>query len=291
MKDFPIPVVTDLGLIGPGTQHAEGDDFSYMPIPREMRTFSMPQVPASADKALMLGARDVLARFVDTMLAPAPAPFELLGLPAGVVEILNQTLGEGEVSIRITRANGVRSELRIQESVFAGVWRERHLDANGHPLHDYLLAAPIPPVAVEHAERSSTPVLAAIDIPAGAMNSPSLLTEIRAAVAGFRPHADAHVINLTLLPLTPDDHLLLERALRVGGVAILSRGFGNCRVSSTGIRHVWRVQYFNSMQTLILNTLEITRVPEVALAAPEDLDDSHERLVELLAWMTEDAAA
>jgi hydrogenase-1 operon protein HyaF len=42
---------------------------------------------------------------------------------------------------------------------------------------------------------------------------------------------------------------------------------------------------------MILNTLEITRVPEVALAAQEDLADSHERLRELLEWMNESAAA
>jgi hydrogenase-1 operon protein HyaF len=60
-------------------------------------------------------------------------------------------------------------------------------------------------------------------------------------------------------------------------------------VSSTTIRHLWRVQYFNSMQTLILNTLEVTRVPEVALAAGEDLADSHERLGELIEWMESDA--
>jgi hydrogenase-1 operon protein HyaF len=123
------------------------------------------------------------------------------------------------------------------------------------------------------------------------MNSPSLLTEIRAGVARYKAGDEAHVINLTLLPLTPDDHGVLDRALPVGTVAILSRGFGNCRVTSTAIRNLWRVQYFNSMQTLILNTLEITRVPEVALAAEEDLADSRERLAELLEWMAEDLAA
>jgi hydrogenase-1 operon protein HyaF len=67
----------------------------------------------------------------------------------------------------------------------------------------------------------------------------------------------------------------------------MSRGFGSCRVSSTGVRDVWRVQYFNSMQTMILNTLEVAEIPEVALAAPEDLADSRERLGELVEWMTE----
>jgi hydrogenase-1 operon protein HyaF len=95
------------------------------------------------------------------------------------------------------------------------------------------------------------------------------------------------VLNLTLFPLTPDDHQVLERALPVGPVAMISRGFGNCRVTSTAARDVWRVQYFNSMNTLILNTIEIVDVPEVALAAAEDLADSRVRLSELIEWMDE----
>ena len=72
-----------------------------------------------------------------------------------------------------------------------------------------------------------------------------------------------------------------RRRCAVGPVAILSRGFGNCRISSTAARDVWRVQYFNNMQTLILNTIEVVDMPEVALAAAEDLADSRERLGEL----------
>jgi hydrogenase-1 operon protein HyaF len=80
---------------------------------------------------------------------------------------------------------------------------------------------------------------------------------------------------------------VLDQAMEPGPVAIMSRGFGSCRVSSTSVRDVWRVQYFNSMQTLILNTLEVVDVPEVALAAAEDLADSRERLGELVDWMSE----
>ena len=84
---------------------------------------------------------------------------------------------------------------------------------------------------------------------------------------------------------------MLDRALPVGPVAIISRGFGNCRITSTGARDVWRVQYFNNMNTLILNTIEVVDVPEVALAAAEDLVDSRERLAELIDWMSESCPA
>ena len=101
----------------------------------------------------------------------------------------------------------------------------------------------------------------------------------------------AHVINLTLLPLSPEDIAHIDRVLDGGSVVILSRGFGNCRISSTAARHVWRVQYFNNMQTLILNTIEVVAMPEVAVAAREDLVESHERLAELVQWMSDSIAA
>ena len=118
------------------------------------------------------------------------------------------------------------------------------------------------------------------------MNAPALIAEIRAQLQGRAAGAAAHVINLTLFPMTPEDHQALDRALPVGPVAIISRGFGNCRITSTSVRDVWRVQYFNSMNTLILNTIEVVEVPEVALAAAEDLEDSRARLAELVDWMT-----
>jgi hydrogenase-1 operon protein HyaF len=68
---------------------------------------------------------------------------------------------------------------------------------------------------------------------------------------------------------------------------MLSRGYGNCRVTATGLREVWWVQYFNSDDKLILNTLEVTPVPAAVLAAQEDIEDSAERLGEILAALTE----
>ncbi len=283
MKDFPIPVRS-------GSQ-PQDDGFSYMPIPRDVPTFSMPRVPDNAEAAAMAAARDLLARFVGGMGAGSAPRIELADFHPGALRVLDDLLGEGEVSVRIRSRNGSAHDIRIQETVFAGVWRERHHDGEGGVVHDYLYAGAIPPVAIEIAQSAATAAIAERrDLPAGTMNAPALLTEIAAQMRAFRPNSRPHVINLTLLPLTPQDAQLIDQAVPPGPVAILSRGFGNCRVTSTGLRNVWRVQYFNSMQTLILNTLEITRVPEVALAAAEDLADSRERLRELIDWIAESAA-
>jgi hydrogenase-1 operon protein HyaF len=282
MKSFPIPVRTAAEILGPGSQ-AGDEGFSYLPFPQEVQVFSMPQVPEDADAASVAAARDLLAGFIDAMDGGAPR-LELTRLPPGMRRVLNESLGEGEVSVRIGQRNG-SDEVRIQETMFAGVWREQHLGADGTPLHDWLHACAVPPVAVERAQRSAHTHLPVPPMTRGAMNSPALLNEIREHVLHFRPGQPPHVINLTLLPLTPEDHQVLEQALPVGPVAILSRGFGNCRITSTMLRNLWRVQYFNSMQTLILNTLEVVEVPEVVLAAADDLADSRERLRELVDWM------
>jgi hydrogenase-1 operon protein HyaF len=198
----------------------------------------------------------------------------------------NQMLGEGEVSIRI---RGPR-EVHIQETIFAGLWRVQEHDESGRVVRDRLMACPIPRLVTQAAREAASPRLHTVVVPPGAMNSPALLREIQQQVSARRNGAPAHVVNLTLLPLTPEDHRVLDEAIEPGPVGIMSRGFGSCRVSSTSARDVWRVQYFNSMQTLILNTLEVVDIPEVALAAPEDLDDSRERLGELVDWMGEACA-
>jgi hydrogenase-1 operon protein HyaF len=109
------------------------------------------------------------------------------------------------------------------------------------------------------------------------------LAEVAERVAGHA--AEPHIINLSLLPFGPEDAAWLDQCLGRGRVTLLSRGYGNCRITATGVARVWWVQYFNSQDALILNTLEITDVPEVARAAAEDLEDSAERLSEVLEWI------
>jgi hydrogenase-1 operon protein HyaF len=282
MKPFPIPVQA----FGPGSQPAEEDALQVLHMDRDVVAFVMPQIPASADDAHLAAARDLLAGFCDRLRGwrEGEGPeLELTNVAPGPLGMANQMLGEGEVSVRV---RGPR-EVHIQETLFAGLWRVHEHDEAGRVARDRLMACPIPPL-VTHAARAGAALRSrTVEVPAGAMNSPALLREIDQQVAARRNGAAAHVVNLTLLPLTPTDHEVLERAIAPGPVAIVSRGFGSCRVSSTTVRDVWRVQYFNSMQTMILNTLEVVEIPEVAIAAPEDLADSRDRLGELVDWMTE----
>ncbi|MDE3010068.1 MAG: hydrogenase expression/formation protein [Pseudomonadota bacterium] len=281
---FPIPVVA----IGPGSQ-PEAEEADFLPMPSGMDTYAMPVAHLEADPAIVGATCAILGRLQTAMLATPPGAAEhpqvdLHGVPRPVVELLDQSLGHGEVSVMIDAPGACR----IQESVFTGVWRERHLAGDGSVAADRIIAAAIPPVVVAAAEAAASQD---IEVPApgpGIMNAPPVITELIDRSRRFSAAQPAHVINLTLLPMSPEDLGYLARVLDVGPVTILSRGYGNCRITATRLRHVWWVHYFNSMNQLILNTLEVATVPEVACAAAEDYRDSCERLGEWLATMRDE---
>ena len=281
MQPFPIPGVT----IGPGSQ-VEDVELDYMPMPQGMQTYAMPILPEREELTALQPAQRVLrAVLAATRLAAGggvPEPVALAGLDAANLALVNQVLGEGEVSARIEGEQSVR----IQEAIFAGIWRT-HVTRHGRLASDDIDVGPVPPVLVS-AARAAASVDAIVlpeRLPPGAMNAPAIATEINDAIARWRPDAPAHVINLTLLPLSPQDVGFLEQSLSGGSVLMLSRGYGNCRILSTSLPNCWRVVYYNSSDTILLNTVEITAIPDVACAAPEDLLDSAERLAEVLEWV------
>jgi hydrogenase-1 operon protein HyaF len=287
MKEIPI-----LRLADAGSQPAEDDELQYVPLSGNVVTFQMPAVPAGAGAGALVTARDTLASFLRDVERWSPATHSrgprvaLHDVPPPALELVNQMLGDGEVSIQI----GGARPFKIQESVFTGYWRVCELGRDERLLADWLEAGALPGCVLEAARQAAAAALPPVAVPPGACNSPPLLQEIGAQMRARKPGRPAHVINLTLFPMTPDDHALIDAALPVGPVAIISRSFGNCRITSTLARDVWRVQYFNSMNTLILNTIEIVEVPETALAAVEDLEDSRGRLAELIDWIDESCA-
>jgi len=283
MKDFPIPVVA----VGPGSQPEE-EDLLYMPLPNSMMTFALPVLNDEADPVLMAAACRVVEDLRDRMSAtPLGSPvipvIELLAMDTEVVRLLNQTMGEGEVSISVRGS----SAYRIQETVFASVWRLHEFAADGRLIGDTIMACTIPPMVTQWAKADVSLDCPIPDKTPGIMNALSVLTEVVGKARAYKAGDAAHVVNLTLLPMSPEDMECLTRTLAAGAVTILSRGYGNCRITSTKLPNVWWVQYFNSMDTLILNTIEVSEVPEVAQASIEDYEDSIERLGEWLQVMQE----
>jgi len=272
-----------IAVTGPGSQPDEDDTrLEFISLPQEMDSYRAPDIPEPEEVLHLGGARattewlgQALARY---RVGGQPQVADISALDAENRELVNQILGEGEVSLRF---NGP-VHVNMQESVLAGIWRTFYLDANDAIMHDLIEVCDVPVLARRKPDPDLMAELTAVTPPADVMNAMPILSEIQEHVRSWQDGRLAHVINLTLLPLSEDDIRFLGDTLGSGPVETLSRGYGDCQITSTAYPGVWWVRYTNSMGTLILNTLEITDIPMVACAAQEDLDDSHKRFRELL---------
>jgi hydrogenase-1 operon protein HyaF len=261
---------------GPGSQPLgeEGAALEYLPMPQDMRAYS-PHVPEVEVDARLMPALDLLGEIARAAegcgRVGGHRRFDLAGLDVANRALIAETMGAGEVAIKIHDIPAIA----VQESVFAGVWGLKGAGVD---------AIEVGMVPAQALSRAFAPRRAGREVPRSAqvVNAPPLLVELQDKSARFTPGTEAHVINLTLLPHTEPDLEWLEAQLGQGSVDILSRGYGNCRITATALAHVWRVRFYNSMDVLILDTFEVTAMPEVALAAPEDLTDSGERIREVL---------
>jgi hydrogenase-1 operon protein HyaF len=275
MKSFPFPVVaaTDAPEAAP----------ECLVMPQDMATFAAPRIPARTAPALLANVirrlRDLRARMAATDFVEAAEITENLCFwPPAERALAGDLLGFGEVSAYVAAHADASTHWRVQETAFAGLWRVLALDAAETAREDFLQAGAIPPLLNAAMRATSRPDPPLPDFNPDVMNAPAIARELLAQSQQRVPDAPAHIVNLTLLPVNEADLASLYGWLGHREVAILSRGYGNCRVTSTRLTNVWWTQYFNSMNTLILNTLEVTPMPEAALAAREDYADTLARL-------------
>ncbi len=294
-RPFPIPLVN---MTGPGSQ-PEDEELDYLTMPRGMATYQPPPLPEPKELVGHDAAVRVLTELLSTLQAAIRGetvePVQLAGLAPDDLRLINQVLGEGEVSAQVmaapgaTGANGVGvpALVQMQEAVFAGVWRVLERQCDG-VLHDRIEVGAIPAVLKQEARKDAVcghqPDPAP---PAGVMNAPTLLQELHDQRQQWRAGMPAHLVNLSLLPLSLEDVGFMDQQLGMGRVLILSRGYGNCRITSTRVANTWRVVYYNSQDAMILNSVEVVDMPEVACAAHEDLVDSALRLEEVLEWVNQ----
>lgn len=286
MASLPYATVPPIGY-GPGSQPEGEDGLAYLPMPSGMRTYQphLPQIEDAERARPALIALEAVAAALAGWAPNGSTTIALDGLDAAGRALVDETLGEGEVSVRVETPGG---HVEIQEATLAGVWRVRSLatrPGRAAPAStERVEVAAFPRGAILRAFPREWPVDAgyATAHRPGVINAPAILAEIAHKSRDRRPGAAPHVLNLTLLPVTPEDLAAIEAGLGQGGVVILSRGYGNCRIEATATRDVWRVRYFNSADALILDTIEIVDVPVVACAAPEDIADSAARLADIL---------
>jgi hydrogenase-1 operon protein HyaF len=247
-----------------------------------------PSLSRLETEAALGPVRDMLGEVLETLKfiksGDVPRQWSLDGLSADSRAVVSDALGSGEVSVLIGGDAALNiPTLQIEETVLTGVWMGRAVDANEQVVMQWLEVADVP-AAVESATRRMC--LDTLEVPArapvGAMNVLPVLAEIKHRASLWRPGQPNHVINFTLLPMTPEDMDVLTIVLGRMPVTLYSGGYGACQVLSTGIRNVWAVQFLNSMGTVILDTLEIGETPAAARAGDADFEDSAERLAEIL---------
>jgi hydrogenase-1 operon protein HyaF len=271
-------------VIGPGSQ-TESDDgqaLSYIDMPADMWTYQQPAMPDPAAVNDLTGAREAMRWLQGALRAhndtAAPQFADLTALDDKERDLVNQILGEGEVAITSTGTTPART----QEAVLAGVWRTLYYDGAENVILDLLEVADAPHVVRLPAADARTINPQPEHVPADVINALPILVELAAYAGDYASTQTPQAINLTLLPLTEADLVFLDEQLGRGPVDTLSRAYGKCQVISTLVPNVWWIRFYNSMGTLILNTLEVTDVPAVICAAPEDLQDSATRLAGLL---------
>jgi hydrogenase-1 operon protein HyaF len=288
-RPFPIPVVA----LGPGSQE-EDETLDYISMPSGMGTYHPPHLPE--DLSGQAGALRALRAVLQALSGEGPAQVPLADLSAPERLLLNQVLGEGEVSAQWLPAPDIAGSLdgtgtasaRIQESVFAGVWRVMLDSGAGGPVLDTLEVGRVPAVLARAAQEDGRhPPATSGSAPPEVLNAHHVLAELAQHRAAWQPGQPNQVVNLTLLPMSPADIAWMDHVLGTGRVLILSRGYGNCRITSTRVPHTWRVVYYNSQDHVILNTVEVGELPAVACAAAEDIADSRERLAEVMQWVAQ----
>ncbi len=182
IKDIPVVA------IGPGSQpgDADGQTLSYIDMPSGMSTYQPPPLPEPDEVAHLAAARQAMDWLQQALgsysNASQPLLANLTGLDPANREMVNQILGEGEVSVTY---NGV-VRVRTQEAVLAGVWRSLYLDQHERVGYDLLEVGDVPHVVRMPDGRQGSVNASEQDAPADVMNALPILAELQAHTELYR---------------------------------------------------------------------------------------------------------
>jgi hydrogenase-1 operon protein HyaF len=118
----------------------------------------------------------------------------------------------------------------------------------------------------------------------------SLLREVSRALSALAETGTRDAIDLRSLPLTTGDRADLEVALGRGEVAATFDASGQSEVWETRHPGVWWVRHLGGDGRVAAETIEITPVPDILAAHPDDIRAGAANLVAELARTTEETA-
>jgi hydrogenase-1 operon protein HyaF len=109
-------------------------------------------------------------------------------------------------------------------------------------------------------------------------NALPLLREISEMLRCLLETGETAAIDLSALPLTPADMDWLRDKLGVGEIAVTLQANGESTLNETACPGVWWVTHHNENGAVTSQFIEVTSVPELVKAHPEDVKIGREHL-------------
>jgi len=113
-------------------------------------------------------------------------------------------------------------------------------------------------------------------------NGQPILHELASLMERLLETDQIGAIDLEALPLTPADLEWLEDQLGCGEISMTLESQGTSTLRETALPGVWWITHRNEQGGVLTQLLEVTFVPELAKAHPDDVHNGFERLQILL---------
>jgi len=109
-------------------------------------------------------------------------------------------------------------------------------------------------------------------------NAPPLLREISELLRRLLESGETAAIDLSALPLTPVDLDWLHDKLGEGEIAVTLQASGESTLNETACPGVWWVTHHNEQGAVTSQFIEVSFVPELVKAHPQDVEIGRENL-------------
>ena len=111
-----------------------------------------------------------------------------------------------------------------------------------------------------------------------AYNTLPLLHEIRHALERLSREGESTILDLRAIPFPPGDEQRLLDYLGTGEVEAQLHALGNSLIRETRYSGVWVVEHKNGDDERVALQIEITSVPAILRAQPEDIEEGLNRI-------------
>jgi hydrogenase-1 operon protein HyaF len=117
-----------------------------------------------------------------------------------------------------------------------------------------------------------------VSVEASTGNVPPLLHEIRHALERLAGGGPGTAIDLRSLPLAPGEEERIESLLGQGEVRAELESLGKTLVQETAYPGVWLVTHRNADDAVVARFIEVTRMPDILMSQPQDIERGISRL-------------